>query len=370
MADQAGGKTDQRSDPSPLIIKLGSAVARNAEGLLDESSLTAIADQVAGLVAQGQPVVLVSSGAVAVGLAGAPAPVLAERHPVKRRQLLAAIGQPRLMTFYQQAFAGHQLTAAQVLATRQDFASRRHYLNMRSCLISALSHGVVPVVNENDVVSVTELMFTDNDELAGLLASMLSARQLILLTNVDGVFDGPPGDPDSALIRRWQGQSFQADPASNTSEFGRGGIASKIRSAKKLASLGTEVWIAQGRRSAVISDIARGQGYGTCFPANPNPAPQPRRWVAGAPAGVARVVVNAGAAAALRAPERLASLLPVGIVALQGNFERGDIITIVDERQHPIGYGRAQYSSETAAQRVAKQRQKPLIHYDYLFVES
>ena len=355
---------------APIIIKLGSAVARDPSGLLDKASLTAIASQIADLANAGQPVVLVSSGAVAVGMGNAPESVLKERHPVQRRQLLAAIGQTALMTFYQQAFERHQLTAAQVLATRQDFASRRHYLNMRGCLLSALDHRIVPVVNENDVVSVTELMFTDNDELAALLASMLGARQLILLTDVDGVFDGPPSAPDSQLIDRWTGQSFSPDTGSNTSEFGRGGIASKIRSARKLANLGTEVWIAQGRRPGVISDIAAGRGYGTCFPAQTKQPTQPKRWLASAPAGGASVTGNSGAAAALLSPNRLASLLPVGIVAISGQFSRGDIIAIVDETSGPIGYGRAQYGVEIARKRIGQQQQKPLIHYDYLYIES
>ncbi|MFK7957460.1 MAG: glutamate 5-kinase [Lysobacterales bacterium] len=366
MTDQIPGTTPT----APIIIKLGSAVARDKLGLLDKASLNAIASQIAELANAGQPTVLVSSGAVAVGMGNAPESVLNEKHPVQRRQLLAAIGQAALMTFYQQAFEQHDLTAAQVLATRQDFASRRHYLNMRGCLLGALDHRIVPVVNENDVVSVTELMFTDNDELAALLASMLGARQLILLTDVDGVFDGPPDDPASQLIGRWTGQSFSPDAANNTSEFGRGGIASKIRSARKLASLGTEVWIAQGRRPGVISDIAAGRGYGTCFPAQAKQPTQPKRWVAGAPAGSASVTVNSGAAAALLSPNRLASLLPVGIVAITGNFVRGDIITIVDEKSGPIGYGRAQYGADIARKRIGQQQQKPLIHYDYLYVES
>ncbi|MEM7708170.1 MAG: glutamate 5-kinase [Pseudomonadota bacterium] len=354
---------------APIIVKLGSAVARDGNGLLDETHLNAIVEQIARLTAQGQPTVLVSSGAVALGLAVAPASVPTERNPVQRRQLLAAMGQTRLMAFYQNAFGEHDRQVAQVLATRDDFATRRHYLNMRGCLVSALKHGVVPVVNENDVVSVTELMFTDNDELAALLASMLGASQLIMLTNVEGVYDGPPGAPGSRLIKTWDGQSVQPKQGEDRSEFGRGGIASKVRSAQRLARLGTEVWIAHGRRPKVISDICSGSGHGTVFPADPTPATQPRRWLAAAPAGSALVVVNDGAAQALRAPDRLASLLPVGISELAGHFERGDIVTIVDTSRRPIGYGRAEYSSETAAQRLGKQRQKPLIHYDYLYIE-
>ncbi|MEM9534024.1 MAG: glutamate 5-kinase, partial [Pseudomonadota bacterium] len=290
-------------------------------------------------------------------------------NPVVQRQLYAALGQPLLMAYYQQAFARHGLRVAQVLATRQDFASRRHYLNMRECLQGALRQHIVPVVNENDVVSVTELMFTDNDELAALLAAMLSASQLILLSDIAGVYDGPPDEAGSRVIPVWEDQR-RAPTVPSSSEFGRGGIASKIRCARRAASLGCQAWISPGREPGIVTQLLAGAGPGTRFPAAAKPGPAARRWVAGAPAGKATLVVNAGAAAALRSPDRLASLLPVGVTAVNGYFERGDIVTILDDAGATIGYGRAEYGAETARRRLGRQRQRPLIHYNYLYIEA
>lgn len=352
---------------APFIIKLGSAVTRDEHGNLDQPALHALIGQCGDLMDRGERLVLVSSGAVAAGHGRLGE--LRERNPVVRRQLYAAVGQNELMQFYRTAFSSQSREVAQVLATRQDFSTRRHYLNMRECLLGALRAGIVPVVNENDVVAVTELMFTDNDQLAGLLAGMLGASRLLILTNVDGVYDGPPDEPGSRLIRRWDDETQLPAGATQRSEFGRGGIRTKVRSAARLAELGTQVWIANGRRPDIIRQVVSGDAHGTCFPASRRAKPS-KRWVAGAPAATASIRVNEGAAQVLRSADRLASLLPVGVEAIEGEFERGDIVKVVDRRDRAVGYGRAEYGAEAARRAMGRQRQRPLIHYDYLFVDS
>lgn len=339
-------------------------MTRDDSGGLARERLNGLADQCATLQQGGvAQFALLSSGAVAAGrdiLNGD-----TSDDAVTDRQVCAAVGQTELVNFYRDSFARHQLLVAQVLATRQDFSTRRHYLNMRTCLQALLARNIVPIINENDVVSVTELMFTDNDELAALVAGMLGAERLVLLSDVDGVYDGNPASGE--LIKLWSADSpMPAQPASGRG-FGRGGIGSKIDNARQAAGMGTESWIANGLDPDVLRRIAAGNDVGTRFSASQRPR-ETKRWVAAAPARKAAVVINAGAVAALRDSHKLTSLLPVGVVRLQGEFERGDVLRIVDEADALIGYGRAEYDAEVALATLGQQRQRPLVHYNYLHV--
>lgn len=333
-------------------------------GNLARARLDALVDQCAQLQRDGvAQVALVSSGAVVAGrglLTGA-----SSDDAVTDRQVCAALGQTELINFYRDSFARHKLLAAQVLATRQDFSTRRHYLNMRACLQALLKRNIVPIINENDVVSVTELMFTDNDELASLVAGMLGAERLILLSDVDGVFDNGP--IHGQLIQAWSGDEVVPDrPASGTG-FGRGGIGTKVSSAQRAAAMGTASWIANGLSPGILNRIASDENVGTRFPASQRPS-EAKRWVAAAPTRKASIVINDGTVAALRDADRLTSLLPVGIVSLGGEFERGDVLRIESETAEPVAYGRAEYDSTTATELLGKRRQKPLVHYNYLHV--
>ena len=185
-----------------IVVKIGSQVLCSQDGTLNRDVLSNLVSQLAGLQADGWQVLLVSSGAVAAGKGLETGQLRRIADPVARKQVLAATGQVRLMETYRELFAQQSLTIAQVLATKSDFQTRRHYLNMRGCIEALLTAGIVPVVNENDVVSVTELMFTDNDELAGLLAGMVNAQILCLLSTVPGVYDGDPDDAATRCIER------------------------------------------------------------------------------------------------------------------------------------------------------------------------
>jgi glutamate 5-kinase len=259
---------------------------------------------------------------------------------------------------------------AQVLATKSDFQTRRHYLNMRGCIEALLQAGIVPVINENDVVSVTELMFTDNDELAGLVAGMVGARLLCLLTTVPGVYDGDPDDPHTRCIERWDDQHHRADEVVNqaTSTLGRGGMHNKLTIARKAAHLGTEVVIADGAEPGIIGKIVAGEPVGTRFPVTADASPA-KRWLASADDhATGSVTVNEGAMQTLLDRSRLASLLPVGVENVEGPFERGDVIRIIGPGGEVLGCGRAGYDHEEAAELKGQRGQRPLVHYDYLYL--
>jgi len=255
------------------------------------------------------------------------------------------------------------------LVTKEDFRDRMHYLNMKNCLEILLQHQVVPVVNENDVVSVTELMFTDNDELAGLIASMLNAQALVVLTNVDGIYDGDPKLSGSKVIEEVTGTNndFSSFVSSGRSQFGRGGMITKSTMAQKVAALGIMVHIANGTKSNILTDLLENKVIHTRFVANKT-ASGKKKWLAHSENYATGVVqVNDGAKAALTST-RATSLLPIGIVEILSEFKKGDIIKLVDTDEKLIGLGIAEYSADKAKENIGQKNQKPLVHYDYLYL--
>jgi glutamate 5-kinase len=353
-----------------IVVKLGSQVLCDTQGRLDQPVMASLVAQASALANDGWQVLLVSSGAVAAGRGVAGAALDRVADPVARKQVLAATGQVRLMETYRELFAERGLTVAQVLTSKGDFQSRGHYLNMRGCIDALLGAGIVPVVNENDVVAVTELMFTDNDELAGLLAGMVKADLLCLLSTVPGVYDGNPDDPGTGLIETWDDDRHQVEGVvqAGASALGRGGMHSKLGVARRTAQLGTTVVIADGRAPDILLHVAAGRTAGTRFPARGGASPA-KRWLATADSHAAgSVTVNDGAAAALLDRSRLASLLPVGIEAVDGQFSQGDVIRIRHRDGRVLGCGRAAYGHEEAARALGRRGQKALIHYDYLYL--
>jgi glutamate 5-kinase len=353
-----------------IVVKIGSQVLCDAAGSLNHEVMARLAGQVGGLAAQGHQVLLVSSGAVAAGSGVAGSRLARIADPVTRKQVLAATGQLRLMESWRALFEKQGLPVAQILTSKSDFQTRRHYLNMRGCIEALLTAGIVPIVNENDVVSITELMFTDNDELAGLLAGMVNADLLCLLSTVPGVFDGDPDDPTTQCIGTWDETVHQIEDIvqRGTSALGRGGMHSKLAIALKTAKLGTEVVIADGADPDVLVKVVTAQSAGTRFPAQGEASPA-KRWLATADGhATGWVAVNAGAETALLDRSRLASLLPVGIESVQGRFSSGDVIQIRNLAGDVLGCGRARYDHEEARQLMGKRGQKPLVHYDYLYL--
>jgi glutamate 5-kinase len=353
-----------------IVVKIGSQVLCASDGALNRAVLAGLVDQIGALVEQGWQVLLVSSGAVSAGLGLAGEKLQRIRDPVARKQVMAATGQVKLMETYRELFLQYDLPVAQVLTSKSDFQTRRHYLNMRGCIDALLTAGIVPIVNENDVVAITELMFTDNDELAGLLAGMVKADLLCLLSTVAGVFDGDPDDPATQCIAVWDDQSHQIDDIvlRGTSALGRGGMHSKIAIARKVAKLGTEVVIADGADPEIVQKIVSEEKAGTRFPVVGEASPA-KRWLASADDHAAgSVTVNSGAESALLDSSRLTSLLPVGIETIEGSFNQGDVIQIRNPAGEVFGCGRARYDHEEAGKLMGKRGQKPLIHYDYLYL--
>lgn len=352
-----------------IIVKIGSQVLCGAGGALNRDVLSGMVGQLGALSIDGWQVLLVTSGAVAAGNSLAGKRIQRISDPVARKQVMAATGQVQLMETYRELFQQQGLQVAQILASKSDFQTRRHYLNMRGCIEALLTAGIVPIVNENDVVAITELMFTDNDELAGLLAGMVKADLLCLLSTVPGVYDGDPDDPATQCIECWDDQRHQIEDivARGTSSLGRGGMHSKLAIARKIAKLGTEVVIADGADPQVMSKILDA-GAGTRFPVLGDASPT-KRWLASADDhATGSVTVNAGAESALIDSSRLTSLLPVGIEAVAGRFNRGDVIQILSPGGRVLGCGQARYDHQEAARLMGQRGQKPLIHYDYLYL--
>jgi len=353
-----------------IVVKIGSQVLCDPQGELNREVLGSLVNQLSKLVEDGWQVLVVSSGAVAAGRAITTRQMQRVSDPVARKQVMAATGQVRLMETYRGLFQQQGLTIAQVLTSKSDFQTRGHYLNMRGCLEALLTAGIIPVVNENDVVSITELMFTDNDELAGLLAGMVKADLLCLLSTVPGVFDGNPDDPATRCIETWDDEQHQIEEIvlRGTSALGRGGMHSKLAIARKTAKLGTEVIIADGSDPDILMKITGEQTAGTRFPSLGEASPA-KRWLASADGhATGYVTVNDGAEAALLDKNHLASVLPVGIDSVCGPFTDGDVIQIRNPAGKVLGCGKARYGHEEAEQLMGRRGQKALVHYDYLYL--
>ncbi len=322
-------------DARRLVIKIGSR-------LLAESPAgrpAAIADQVAALRARGVEVVIVSSGAIAMG-------VKALREATRPADLpglqaAAAVGQSRLMQHWQHAFAPHDLIIGQVLLTHDDLGDRRRFLSARLTLRALLDRGVVPIINENDTVATEEIKFGDNDQLAALVSSLVSADALIILTDVDGVWD-----EHKVRIPTIHDIDREAAPVAGASRgdgVGSGGMASKVQSAKMVTRLGIPAVVAPGRQPQVLLDVVAGADVGTVFLPRAMPVSRRKHWIAYGTKPAGRITVDAGARRALC--EQGKSLLPKGITAIDGEFGAGETVSIVDGDGLEIARGLVAYDA-------------------------
>ena len=353
-----------------VVVKVGSNVLTRDDGTLDTTRMSALSDQIAQLHRGGVEIILVSSGAVAAGRSE----LGTERKldSVSARQLFSAVGQVKLINRYYELMRDRGILCGQVLTTKESFSTRRHYLNQQHCMTVMLDHGVIPIVNENDTVSVTELMFTDNDELSGLVAAMMGAEALVILSNIDGIYDGSPSDPASQVIRRVApGRDLSQYIDTARSSRGRGGMTTKSRISSRAAGEGIEVVIANGRRDNILTDLILTDRDVVCtrFEAAPRPASGVKKWIASSE-GFAKgaLHLDAGAAAAV-SQSKAASILAVGVTAVEGDFERDDIVRILSPEGAPLGVGRISCDSATARRNLGRKGLKPLIHCDYLYLE-
>ena len=330
-----------------IVVKIGSSLLTDPEAGLSHANIDGWCNQLVKLSAQGKQSLLVSSGAVAEGVARLGWP----RRPadLPRLQAAAAVGQMGLVQAYETAFARHGKHTAMVLLTHEDLADRRRYLNARSTLTHLLDIGVVPIVNENDTVATEEIRFGDNDTLAALVANLLAADLLVVLTDVDGLHERDPRtSPDAPRLSYAEATDGNLDSLAGAGgALGRGGMVTKIRAARTAARAGAHTVIADGRRAGVLTRILRGEPEGSLLAATVLPMVARKRWIAGQLKPRGELVVDAGAAVAMR--ERGVSLLPVGVVAVRGDFVRGDVVRCVTESGEAVAQGLVNYSSAEAA---------------------
>lgn len=355
-----------------ITVKIGSNVLTRADGSLDVTRMSALVDQVAELHKAGVEVILVSSGAVASGRGELKHLGRRKMDSVDQRQLFSAVGQAKLINRYYELFRDHNIAVGQVLTMKENFSTRRHYLNQRNCMMVMLDNGVIPIVNENDTVSVTELMFTDNDELSGLIATMMDSQALLILSNVDGIYNGVPGTEGAKVIPVVEPDRDLTEYISaEKSGFGRGGMITKCGIARKVADEGIEVIIANGKRENILTDLVlnRHPVTATRFAPRNEQASSLKRWIAHSSGFTkGRIIINADAAKAI-CGDKAVSVLPVGMVAIEGEFEKDDLISIADTEGKLLGVGRTAYSSDDAASVIGKHDCRPIIHYDYLYLE-
>ena len=335
-----------------VIVKVGSSLVTNEGRGLDHAAIAKWADQIAHLRRMGKQVVLVSSGAVAEGMLR----LGFERRPVAIHELqaCAAVGQMGLAQIYETSFRAHDLRTAQVLLTHADLADRERYLNARSTLFTLLELGVVPVINENDTVVTDEIKFGDNDTLGALVANLIEADALIILTDQRGLYTSDPRkNADATFVH----DAKAGDPALEAmaggagSGIGSGGMLTKILAARRAASSGAHTVIAWGREDQVLVRLAEGEAIGTQLTAQTARLTARKQWMADHLKTAGQVTLDAGAVQKLL--EAGKSLLPIGVTDVGGDFGRGDVITCVDATGKPIARGMSNYAS-TEVKRIMR----------------
>jgi len=353
-----------------IAVKIGSNVLTRKDGTLDVTRMSALVDQVAELRRNGMEVILISSGAVASGRSELGSDQKLDS--VSARQLYSAVGQAKLIMHYFDLFRDYGITCGQVLTTKESLSTRMHYLNQKNCMSVMLDNGVIPIINENDTISVTELMFTDNDELSGLVAAMIGVDALVILSNIDGIYNGHPDDPECEVIRRVEsGKRAELTEfiQKSRSGFGRGGMQTKYHIARKVADEGITVIIANGtRENILLSLLEKGSDMvSTRFEPSQKIVSGVKKWIAHSD-GFAKgeIHINSGAYEALTGPTAT-SLLPVGATGVRGDFEKDDIVGIFFHGRQ-IGVGKSAFDSEKVRTLVGVQGAKPLVHYDYLYL--
>jgi len=330
-----------------LVVKLGTVLLTGGGERLNPAVMSSLVDQIARLHHQGADVIVVSSGAIAAGRHRLGA--IGERKDIPFKQVLAAVGQSHLMYAYEQLFSWYGIVVAQALLTRSDFSDRLRYLNARNTLLSLLDLRVVPIINENDVVAVEELegaTFGDNDNLSALVAGLVDADLLALLTDIPGLFTADPHHhPEARLIPRVERITPEIEQLAEGAirPQSRGGMATKVQAARLATASGIPVVIADGREREVLIRIASGENVGTFFAPTSERLESRRRWLLGVPAR-GKLFADQGARRALVSNH--SSLLPVGIKRVAGKFNRGDVVAIADLEGNAFACGITNYSSE------------------------
>lgn len=362
-------------DSKRLVVKVGSALVTNNGAGLAPEAIAEWARQIAVLHAQGRQIVLVSSGAIAAGMQKLGWSV--RPHSMHELQAAAAVGQMGLAQVYESCFSAHSLKTAQILLTHEDLADRKRYLNARSTLNTLLMLGVVPIINENDTVVTDEIKFGDNDTLGALVANLLEADTLVILTDQQGLYDADPRqNPAAQLIHEGRANDarFESMAGGAGSSISRGGMITKVRAAQRAARSGANTLIASGRESDVLLRLTQGENLGTLLYASDSPLAARKRWLADHLQLAGSVQIDAGAMHALKEGK---SLLPIGVMSVQGDFERGAVVACRTDDGKEVARGLINYPS-SEARRIARHTtheieailgyldEEVLIHYDNL----
>ena len=328
------------------VVKIGSALLTDEGKLLDRGVIDRLVADLALLRQRGCEVVLVSSGAVAAGIVRLG--MTTRPHDLHTLQAAAAVGQSALVRAYEDALAPHDILAAQILLSHADVRARDRYLNARGTLTTLLSMGVLPIVNENDTVVTDEIRLGDNDTLAALVANLIDADALLILTDQQGLFDRNPREHNDAQLISEADVSDNALDAmvGGSGAFGRGGMITKLRAARLAARSGAMTVIAHGRIAQVVSAVSRGDALGTLLSTDRRPQSARKQWLASLMHAKGALVLDAGAVTSVTQMGR--SLLPIGVVSVQGEFERGDLVRCVDENGHEIARGLVNYRAAEA----------------------
>lgn len=350
-----------------ILIKVGTNVLTKEDKTIDLNQIQSLVNQIADLKKKGYKVVLVTSGAVGAGRQINEFKNVEDK--VIRKQMLAAVGQNKLMGSYTHFFRDHNMVIAQALLTRSDFSNREKYTNMKKTLLALLDEGVVPVINENDVVSTEELSFSDNDILAAYTAALIRADKLIILTIVDGFYNKDPSDKNAELIceiHKVEGKLLYACGKSKSS-MGTGGMASKIKAAHIATELGIEMVVINGKKET-LQNVINGKFIGTTFHPKAKEKKSVFYWLLAGSTTSGKITVDDGATVAVK---KRKSLLFPGVVNIYGDFKKNDTLEVYDLKGNKIGIGLSNYSSEDAEailqkSRKAQKDKKELIHADNL----
>ncbi len=352
-----------------VVIKVGSQAILSANGEIIESVMADVIRQIIELQRNGIQVVLVSSGAVALGRGTARK--IAKReygNSIADKQLLASLGQPRLMAIYASLCEKFEVMAAQLLLTKYDFLTKRGYTNILRLLQKSISQpNILTIINENDSVAVEELMFTDNDELSGIIAAQIGADKLLLLTSTNGVYDKNPDEPDAILIPVINLKDKLPEVSGAKTALGRGGMSSKLNTARKMAGVGVMTHIAAiSEPDIILKLVLKNEEIGSKVIPNERKSGRKKYLAFNQGEVAAKVTVNRGVVNVLSSGQTCISILPVGVEKVQGEFKKGDLIEILDPENRKIGVGVARYNSSKLTEYLGGKNHPALIHYDYL----